>query len=66
MSDQILSSSAAAKYIGTSKKTLLTYAKQRRIVFMRYPSGALKFRKESLDNFLLRCTVTPPMKKAAA
>jgi excisionase family DNA binding protein len=65
LSERIHKTATAAEYIGVSKKTLLKYANERQINFMRYPSGEFRFRKSALDEFMARCTIQAQRKKAA-
>jgi excisionase family DNA binding protein len=66
------STADAAKALGVSKKTLLKWCKEKRISYVRYPSGAFKFRESVLEVFMGRNSVpatnAPPqmfLKKAA-
>jgi len=53
---EIVSTIAASRYIGVSKKTLLKYCRRREITFMIYPSGEYRFRTSSLDIWLAKRT----------
>ena len=65
----LYSTAAAAKELGVSKKTLLKWCREKRIAHIRYPSGAIKFREETLNFFLGHHTVpatnAPPQRRAA-
>ena len=59
MSERILTTIAAAKYIGVSKKTLLKYCRKREITFMIYPGGEYRFRQSALDIWQAKRTYLP-------
>ena len=67
------STADAAKLLGVSKKTLLKWCREKRISYIRYPSGVFKFREETLNFFLGHHTVHAkapsvyaPQRRAAA
>jgi len=47
----------AAPYLNVSRKTLLKYCRQKRITFIRYPDGSLRFREAALNLFLAHHTI---------
>ncbi len=76
MSASLLPAKVAAKQLDVSKKTLFKWCQEKRLNFIRYPSGALKFRQEVIDLFIAQHEIKatnnmplvrwkPPKKKAA-
>jgi excisionase family DNA binding protein len=62
-SDKLFKTPEAAKYLDVSKRTLMTYCKNHRIGYHRYPGGMFYFRQSDLDLFLARNYVPAIQKK---
>lgn len=59
-SPQLLTTSAAAQFLGVSEETIRRWADDKRIRHIRLPSGQLRFRVSDLDEVLTPVEPTEP------